>query len=88
MFLHIGADYVVPMNEVILIIDAALVNTSPATRNFIERIKSEKTIVDLTDQSPKSYVISQKEIILSPISSSTLQRRGEVMKEIAKHSVY
>ena len=88
MFLHIGADYVVPMNEVILIIDAALVNTSPATRNFIERIKSEKKIIDLTDQSPKSYVISQKEIILSPISSSTLQRRGAVMKEIAKHNVY
>ncbi len=88
MFLHIGADYVVPMEEVIMIIDAALLNTSVATRNFIEKIKGEKPIIDLTDNSPKSYVITVDKIVYSPISSSTLQRRGEVMKEIEKYSVY
>jgi extracellular matrix regulatory protein B len=88
MFLHIGADYVVPMEEVILIIDAALANTSVATKKFIEKAKSEKQIIDLTDDSPKSYVITVDKIVYSPISSGTLQRRGEVMKEIEKYSVY
>ena len=88
MFLHIGADYVVPLEEVILIIDAALANTSTATKDFINKTKSEKQITDLTDNNPKSYVITKEKIIYSPISSGTLQRRGEVMKEIQKYSVY
>ncbi|HSL85323.1 MAG TPA: extracellular matrix/biofilm biosynthesis regulator RemA family protein [Bacteroidales bacterium] len=88
MFLHIGSDYVVPLEEVVFIIDAALLNTSATTRSFIERIKSEKQIIDLTEESPKSYVITEDKIIYSPISSGTLQRRGEVMKEIEKYSVY
>ena len=59
MFLHIGSDYVVPLEEVVFIIDAALLNTSATTRSFIERIKSEKQIIDLTEESPKSYVITE-----------------------------
>jgi len=88
MYLHIGADYVVPMEEIIFIIDAALGRTSAVTKDFITKTKNEKQIVDLTSDDPKSYVITKEKIFYSPISSSTLQRRGEVIKEIKRYSVY
>ncbi len=88
MFLHIGSDYVVPIDEVLMIIDAALIRTSHTTKEFIEKIKKENQIIDLTQDQPKSYVITKDKIIYSPISSSTLQRRGEMKKDLEKYSVY
>jgi hypothetical protein len=88
MFLHIGGDYVVPVEEIIVIIDASLENTSPSTREFIRVAKADKVIVDYSDGDPKSYVLTDDHLILSPISSGTLQKRGELLKELERYTIY
>ena len=84
MFLHIGGDYVVSMDEVIFIIDASLENSSPATKELIKAEKDKKKVVDLTDRNPKAYVITESQIFYSPISSGTLHKRGSLGKNLIK----
>lgn len=88
MFLHVGGDFVVPAGDVIAIIDANLAEISPVTREFIELAKSEKKITDITKGNPKSYVLTDDRIIVSPISSLTLQKRGNFLNSLEKEPLY
>lgn len=88
MFLHVGGDFVVPTDNIIAIIDANLVEIAPVTREFIELAKSEKKITDITNGNPKSYVLTNEKIIASPISSLTLQKRGNFLNSLEKEPLY
>lgn len=78
MFLHLGGDVVVLKNDVIAILDTRTM-LSPITREFIEIAGDEGFIKNISDQSgkEKSYVITTREIYVSPISCSTLKKRSE-----------
>jgi len=88
MFLHVGGDFVVPTDDIIAIIDANLAEISPVTREFIELVKSEKKITDITNGNPKSYVLTEERLIVSPISSLTLQKRGNFLSSLEKEPLY
>lgn len=74
MFLHIGKDVVVPLGEVISIIDLAN-HPSQMNDEFLKTAEEEGFVVQLTTE-PISLVISTKKIYLSPISVQTLQKRA------------
>lgn len=80
MFLHIGGDIVVPIKNVIAIMDLESTTLSKDTRDFLSIAEEEGFIESISDDIPKSFIITEidkkSKIYLSPISSITLQKRA------------
>ncbi|OPZ94837.1 MAG: hypothetical protein BWY74_00237 [Firmicutes bacterium ADurb.Bin419] len=80
MFLHIGGDFVVPVKNVIAIMDLETTTLSKDTRDFLSIAEEEGFIESISDDIPKSFIITEidkkSKIYLSPISSVTLQKRA------------
>lgn len=80
MFLHIGGDFVVPIKNVIAILDLESTTLSKDTRDFLSIAEEEGFIESISDDIPKSFIITEidkkSKIYLSPISSITLQKRA------------
>jgi extracellular matrix regulatory protein B len=87
MFLHIGGDIVVPMKNVIAILDIETTTLSKDTKEFLKIAEEEGFIQAISEDIPKSFIITETEkkskIYLSPISSSTLQKRSGYIQDIS-----
>lgn len=76
MFLHLGGDVVVPKKEIIAILDYRT-KLSPATKEFLEIAKDEGFIKRISPKDKgKAYIVTTKEIYISPISCVTLRKRS------------
>lgn len=85
MFLHLGNDYLLSTDEIIAIVN--LDNEDPLnrpTKDIIEIGIAERKLIRICDAGKeKSLIITSDKIYLSPISSITLQKRGqETFKEV------
>ncbi len=80
MFLHLGSDVVVNMADVIAILDLDVTSTSKITREFLSVAEDEGFVVNVSDDLPKSFVITEidkkSRVFVSPISSATLLKRA------------
>ena len=85
MFLHLGSDAMVPIAEVIAILDIRN-KKSAAYRQYLADKKGNRSIVDLAEGDPFSYVLTNKTVYLSNISSLTLKKRAE--EEFYQEAVY
>ncbi len=87
MFLHIGGDVVIPIKNVIAIMDIDTTTISKDTKEFLKIAEEEGFIESISDDLPKSFIITETDkkskIYLSPISSVTLQKRSSFINEIA-----
>ncbi|MBE7009979.1 MAG: DUF370 domain-containing protein [Ruminococcaceae bacterium] len=81
MFLHLGADVVVNMKDVIAILDLDVTSTSKITREFLRVAEDEGFVVNVSDDLPKSFVITEidkeSRVFVSPISTATLLKRSK-----------
>ena len=75
MFLHLGSDISVALKDVIAINDYSYLKT--INKEFLKNMRSKKFIIDISDNDPKSFVITDKKIYLSAISSITLKKRAD-----------
>jgi hypothetical protein len=86
MFLHIGGDIVIPVKDVIAIMDIDTTTISKDTREFLKIAEEEGFIKSISDDLPKSFIITEMDkksvIYLSPISSVTLKKRSQYVSEI------
>lgn len=87
MYLHIGGDYVVPVKEIVAIIDMEKSTISQDTRNFLKISEEEGFIINVViEEMPKSFIITQgkhkSKVYLSPISSNTLLKRYACIEKI------
>lgn len=96
MFLHLGKDLVIPIKEIIAIIDAKSALESEDTRNFLQIAREEEFIYNVSEEKIKSYVITEKiekdkksiskirksVIYGSNISSTTLLKRAGFIDNI------
>jgi hypothetical protein len=76
MVLHLGADVTVPLKDVIAIFDLKYAN-SPTNQQFLQTMTEEEMISDVSDGKPKSFVLTDKTVYLSAISSLTLKKRAD-----------
>jgi len=80
MFLHLGSDVVVNVKDVIAILDLDVTSTSKITREFLRVAEDEGFVVNVSDDLPKSFVITEidkeSRVFVSPISSATLLKRA------------
>lgn len=80
MFIHIGEDVVIPMKDIIAIIDIESEKISDDTKQFLRVAEEEGFVRRVTDDKPKSFILTENNkksiIYYSPISSLTLCKRG------------
>lgn len=74
MFLHVGGSQIVFHNELIGIFKLNL-EDSPVNRRFLESSNLSVVNQHLSGQPPKSFVVTDRAVKLSPISPLTLSRR-------------
>ncbi|MBO8138438.1 MAG: DUF370 domain-containing protein [Desulfotomaculum sp.] len=77
MFLHLGGDVMVLKKDIIAILDTKTTQAAP-TREFLEIAKDEGFIKSISkEEKEKTFVVTSKDIYLSPISCSTLKKRAQ-----------
>jgi len=81
MYFHLGQDFIVPLREVICVLDMDTATASKRTQQFLQRMQQENRIVELCDDLPRSAIlcvgIAGEIVYLSPLSSKVLQKRAE-----------
>jgi hypothetical protein len=87
MFIHLGGDIVISINDVISIMDVESSNLSNTTKEFLSIAEDEGFIRKISDDDPKSFILTEKDnktiIYLSPISSVTLLKRASFIDNIS-----
>lgn len=85
MFLHLGENVVIPLSEVIAILDMNSTKNDD-TKHFLKTAEEEGFIKRISSEEPKSFIITEQNkksiIYLSPISSVTLTKRSGFVNEL------
>lgn len=83
MYLHLGRETVVKTSTVIGIFDIENTSVSKITKEFLNSF-SPTQVVNVSEDLPKSFVVAKENektvIYISPISVSTLKKRGNLQK--------
>ena len=96
MFLHLGKDFVIPVKDIIAIIDGETALKSGDTKDFFQTAREEDFIYNIVNEGIKSYIITEKLerdkingsdirtsiIYTSNISSTTLSKRAGFTKNL------
>ena len=78
MFLHIGEDTLIRDKEIIGIFDMDTSTVNKATRDYLKKAEQEKRIVYVNYDLPKCFVVTDKNVYISPINTSTLSKRAKL----------
>ena len=74
MFLHLGDDFSVRVDEVISVHNYQRLSSAKEGREFLSGVKDK--IQDISDGKPKSVVVTDHKIYLSKLSPGTLKKRA------------
>jgi len=84
MYLHLGQSVVVPEADILGIFDMDNTTSSRITRDFLSQAEKTKSITNVSEELPKSFVVCAKndktEVYLSQLSTQTLHKRSGTMK--------
>lgn len=76
MYLHLGADITLPLEEVLCIIDLRNIARLPVNKTFIRQAEKDKQLRRVgPDEEMKTMILTPETVYLSPISSATLKKR-------------
>jgi len=87
MFLHLGSSIIVPIKDIIAIIDISS-KKSKVIQEFL-KMAAEEDFIEKTSNDPSKTIIiaeinKKSKVFLSPISSATLYKRTWFIDEISK----
>jgi len=81
MFLHLGEDTLVLSRDVVAICDLDNTTVAKSTRDFLAKQEKRKRVISVSEELPKSFVITddgmRRSVYLSQISSRTLALRAK-----------
>lgn len=80
MFLHLGADTVIPLRDVISITDLRI-GKKGINDAFLKVMNEENLINDISEGNAKSFIVTDKVVYLSAISAVTLKKRAQFIFE-------
>lgn len=84
MYLHIGGDKTVDMRDIVAVLDMDNTTITARSRKFLTAAEKRGEIVDITEDLPKSYVITESggkcRVYISSLSPQTLIKRANVSK--------
>jgi regulator of extracellular matrix RemA (YlzA/DUF370 family) len=77
----LGGEAVVPLCDVVAICDRELPVQARASDEFLKTARDRGQLLDVSGGQPKSFVITKDRVYLSQISSLTLKKRAENIRE-------
>ena len=81
MYLHLGNDVVVDMSTVIGIFDMDNTTVSYQTRNFLAKAQKDGIVIDVAEDLPKSFIVTESGgktcVYISSLASRTLYGRAK-----------
>ena len=87
MFLHIGNDIVVRSIDVIGVFDMDNTTISAKSRKFLSNSQKNNEVINICDDLPKSYVVTNYEgknnVYISSVSSQTIFKRSKSKKQFS-----
>lgn len=88
MYLHLGQDTVIKMNEIIGIFDMDTSTLSKTTCVYLAACEKKGCVVNVSMELPKSFVLCRSDkgeitVYISQISSSTLLKRSRFIDNIS-----
>ena len=80
MYLHLGNDVTVNLKSVVGIFDMDNTTVSYQTRDFLSKAQKDENVVDVTEDLPKSFIITEENgkvsVYISSLASRTLLKRA------------
>ena len=88
MYLHLGQDKVVNMDEIIGIFDLDTSTVSKSTRDYLTKAEKDGCVTNVCTDLPKSFIVcigryGKTHVYISQISSSTLLKRTEYVESLS-----
>lgn len=89
MYLHLGQDIVVKLEEIIGIFDLENASIEKATKNYLAQAQKLGMVYNVSMEIPKSFIVCQNKkskkttVYISQISSQTLKKRTGYIGEIS-----
>ena len=75
MFIHLGENCVIRKKDMIAVFDIENTSTSAITRDYLNKAGKFKKVIYVTEDMPKSFVVTERAVYISSLSSQTLIRR-------------
>lgn len=85
MFVHLGGDVIIPIKEIIAILDVKITEESKDTAQFLQVAREEGFVQENSEGEPKSFIITDRHVYLSPISSFTLRKRSGFVADLGEY---
>ncbi len=76
MYINIGEDFVLKTEYITGIFDMDKTTVNKATRDFLAKAQKENRVILTSYDLPKSFIVSENKIYLSPLNTSTLLKRA------------
>lgn len=81
MYLHLGNDVVVELKTVVGIFDMDNTTVSYQTRGFLANAQKNGSVIDVTEDLPKSFIVTEENgetrVYISSLASRTLYGRAK-----------
>ncbi len=81
MYLHLGNDVVVDMSTVVGIFDMDNTTVAHQTRNFLAKAQKDGIVIDVAEDLPKSFIVTESGgktcVYISSLASRTLYGRAK-----------
>ncbi len=76
MYLHIGGDTMISSEKIIGIFDMDTSTVNKATRDYLAKAEKEKRVIYVNFDLPKSFIVTDSAVYVSPLNTSTLNKRA------------
>ncbi len=81
MYLHLGSDTVVNIKDIVGIFDMDNTTVAYQTREFLAAAQKNGIVTDVTEDLPKSFIVTEKngktEVYISSLAPRTLLKRAK-----------
>lgn len=77
MYLFLGGDFSVRSNEIIGIFNIEDCSVSRITVDFLNQCQKKKKIVNVSEDMPKSFIVTEQKTYISNVSNSTIIKRNK-----------
>ena len=75
MFLHLGGEITVKSDDVIGIFDIEECSVSRTTAEFLNFCQKKGVVVNVSEDMPKSFIVTEKNVFISNVSNRTIALR-------------
>ena len=77
MFIHLGEDTVINDKEIIGVFDIDTSTVNKATRDYLSKAEKDKRVIYVNYDLPKSFIVCDDKVYISPINTSTINKRSK-----------